>query len=136
MLYDTPTLLAYSMSDKIDPAMRNLDKNENIGPERATQIIVEDASILGSSIPRTNLQIQMLVDYELLDFFMRKPRYFRTSPELIYGLIKFAEETKRSKEDVFLTDTQLIQRYNVTTEYLKKKYDPKKDYGDFEYFDK
>lgn len=136
MLYDTPGLLAYSMSDKIDPAMRNLDKNKNIGPERATQIIVEDASILGSSIPRTNLQIQMLVDYDLLNFFMNKPRYFRTSPELIYGLVKFAQEMQSPKEDIFLTDKQLLERYHITAESLKEMYNPQKDYGDFEYFDK
>lgn len=136
MLYDTPGLLAYSLSDKIDPAMRNLDKHKNIGPEKATQIVVEDASILGSSIPRTNLQIQMLIDYDLLDLFLRKPRYFRTSPELIYGLIKFAELNDRKKEDVFLTETQLIERFSITPSYLKKKFNPEKEYGDFEYFDK
>lgn len=136
MLYDTPSLLAYSLSDRVDPAMRNLDRNEHIGPKNATKIVVEDASILASSIPRTNLQIQMLVDYDMLELFLKKPRYFRTSPELIYGLAKFAEERGYSKSDTLLTDSQLKSKYGVSTEELKQKYNPAEKYGDYEYFDK
>ena len=137
MLYDTPGLLAYSLSDKIDPAMRNLDKNNYIGPMIATQIIVEDASILGSSISRTNLQIKILADNNLLGVFLRKPRYFRTSPELIYSLIEFSKDKNvKYDEDIFLTENRLKQRYGVTPEELKQKYRAEEKYGQDEYFDK
>lgn len=136
MLYDAPALLGYSLSDKIKPAMRNLDKNEHIGPENATKIVVGEASILVSSISRTNLQIQMIVDNGVLGLFLKKPKCFRTSPEVIYSLVKYAEISGIDKEHIFLTDKRLKSRYGVTTEQLTKSYDAKKEYGDYEYFDK
>ena len=137
MLYDTPGLLAYSLSDKIDPAMRNLDKNNYIGPMIATQIIVEDASILGSSISRTNLQIKILVDNNLLGVFLRKPRYFRTSPELVYSFIEFSKERNaKNEDDIFLTENRLRKRYGMTPEELRQTYKAEEKYGQDEYFDK
>lgn len=136
MLYDSPALLAYSLSDKIRPAMRNLDKNKNITPDQATIIVVGEATILASSIPRTNLLIQMIIDNNIMPLFLRKPKCFRTSPELLYALIKFAEEKGRSMEDVLLSEAQFVNRYGLKTEELKEKYDPKDEYGEEEYFDK
>ena len=134
MLYDSPTLLSSSFSDKIRPALESLDNNPNVGIVNATKIIREDASILFSSISRTRLQLKILKDNNLLQAFFSKPRNFRTSPELIYALIKFGKT--RDISNIFLSKKQLFERFGVETKDLIANFDVKKVYGDDEYFDK
>lgn len=131
MLYDSPTLLSSSFSDKIRPAIEHLDSHPDIGIVRATQIIKEDASILFSSIDRTNLQIKILNDSRMLDVFLAKPRNFRTSPELIYALIEYSKTRKiNSVRDVFLTKSQLLTKYGMEADELIERFDVRKKYDD------
>lgn len=145
MLYDTPTLLSSSLSSKIIPAIKNLDNNPDVGIENATTIIKSDASILLSAIDRTNLQIRILKENDLLQKCYKKPRNFRTSPELMYALIQFKKFRSNAGIDgvgleesdvVFLSRRKLFERYSRTPEQLLIEYDIKKQYGDDEYFDK
>lgn len=134
MLFETPSLLNLSLGNKIRPALENLDNNQEIGFQKANDIISKDASILGSSIMRTNLQIKILVDYGYLDTFLQKPRNFRNSPEVLYALIKLHNENAKTSE-VFLSRSQLKNKYQITSEIIKEKYDIKSEYGNDEYFD-
>ena len=134
ILYDTPTLLSSSLTNKIIPAVENLDNHPDIGTESTNKILRADASILCSSIPRTNLQIRMLKANELLENFMLKPRNFRTSPELLYALIELHRDKKVKETSIFITKTKLERDYGMTPEKLMKKYDIKEKYGDDEYF--
>lgn len=136
MLFDAPTLLAGSLSDKIKPALENLDNHQSVGEKNATRIIKDDASILFSSINRTNLQLKILEDYNFLEEFFGKPRSFRTSPELMYALIHFqGVEKDRPTGNIFLSKKQLLDRYGVSTESLLSQFDIKDKYGNDEYFD-
>ena len=108
MLYDSPTLLSCSLTDKIQPALENLDSHANVGRAMATRIIKDDASMLFSSVSRTNLQLRILKDHGLLRQFMKKPRNFRMSPELIYALIKF---NGNRNGQIFYTKKQLYKKY-------------------------
>lgn len=136
MLFDTPTLLAGSLSDKIKPALENLDKHPNVGMKNATKIIRDDGSILFSSINRTNLQLKILEDYDFLEEFFERPRSFRTSPELMYALMQFhGTKTGKPTGNVFLSKKQLLDRFGITTETLISEFDIRKEYGDDEYFD-
>ena len=139
ILYDTPTLLSSSLRQRIVPALENLDYHNDIGTKNATKIIRDDASILCSSMQRTNLQIRILTDNGYLENFLQKPRNFRTSPEMIYGLIEFHKSRKEKNDkdsNVFITKSKLEQKYGMTPELLVKRFDVKETYGDDEYFSK
>ena len=139
ILYDTPTLLSSSLRNRVVPALENLDYHKDIGMENASKIIKDDASILCSSIQRTNLQIRILSDNNLLHIFLNKPRSFRTSPELMYGLIEFHKKGKGKNENldesqIFITKTKLQNKYGMNPEDLTRKYNVQDEYGDDEYF--
>lgn len=139
ILYDTPTLLPSSLRNRVVPALENLDYHKDIGMENASKIIKDDASILCSSIQRTNLQIRILTDNNLLHIFLNKPRSFRTSPELMYGLIEFHRKGKGKNEktdesQIFITKSKLENKYGMKPEDLTRKYDVREEYSDDEYF--
>ncbi len=136
ILYDTPTLLSSSLSNRIIPAMENLDNNENIGISMANKIIKTDASILCSSIERTNLQIRILKDNELLEKFLQKPRNFRTSPEMIYALIQLHKAGGVKDNQIFITKSKLQKKYEVNPEEMLEEFDIKQKYGEEPYFDR
>ena len=139
MAYETPTLLSSSLSNKIIPAVENLDSKVAIGPIATSKIIKEDSSIILSSISRTNLQVRILDDYGLLQTFMKKPRNFRTSPELIYAIAEFSMQEGRIDgiRDVMLSRGQLEGRYGMSQEDIKNTFDIRKSkYGNDEYFEK
>lgn len=135
ILYDTPTLLSSSLTNKIIPAINNLDASESIGPEVTNIIIRADSSILCSSIERTNLQIKILEESDLLRACIKKPRNFRTSPEMMYALIGIGKKRDVEKpEDIFLTKGKLKSKYNIEPEELMSMFDVHDEYGDDEYF--
>lgn len=136
MLYDTPTLLSSSLRSRIIPAVENLDNNKSIGAENTNRIIKEDASILCSSILRTNLQIRILEDNNLLEDCLSKPRNFRTSPEMIYALIELHKNKTVKESSVFITKSRLEKKYRLSPEVLTEKYNIKEEYGDDPYFER
>lgn len=135
MLFDAPMLLSFSLGNKIRPALENLDNNPDIGYFKANLIIATDASILGSSIMRTNLQIKMLSDFGYLPIFLRKPRNFRNSPEMLYALMCLHKEKEADSDNIFLSRSQLKSKYGLTPETIKETYVAQEQYGDDEYFD-
>ena len=137
ILYDTPTLLSSSLSNRVVTALENLDYHKDIGMENATKIIREDASILCSSIPRTNIQIKILKENDLLETCFEKPRNFRTSPEMMYGLIEYHKarvESNKDDKDIFITKSKLENKYGLAPEELTKRYSIRKEYGNDDYF--
>lgn len=138
MLYDTPTLLSGSLTDKIRPVLESLDNHPDVGMKNATRIIRDDSSILFSSISRTRLQLRILKDSGLLEVFFAKPRNFRTSPELVYALIKFSQrkEGETPVGSIFLSKKQLEERFGITPEDLISQFDVKAKYEDDEYFER
>ena len=136
MLYESPTLLSSSFSDKIKPTLEALDNHPSLGLGRTTRIIKDDASILFSSIERTKLQLKILSDSGMLEIFLAKPRNFRTSPELLYALIEYSKtRVINSVRDIFLTKNQLFSRFGVEPEELTERYDVRQKYDD-EYLNK
>ena len=118
MMYEFPTMLSMSLSNKIKPIIDVLD----------------NASILGTAISRIRLQINILESTGNLNYAIKRPRIFRTSPELMYALVKQSESQNRN-DNPFITKQRIPGRYGVTAEELMKMHDVRQEYGDDEYFD-
>lgn len=132
MMFDFPTMLSMSLSDKIKPVVEALDY-KHLGFEDSSRVLKHNPAILGSSIQRTALQIRILKDFGTLEFALKKPRAFRTSPEFMYSLIKLWEKKGREGE-LFLT-TRRLESYNIDPKNLMSEFDVREEYGDDEYFD-
>lgn len=133
MLYDYPTLLSSSLDYKIKPIINKLD-NELLNYFQTSKIIKENPSILCSSILRTELQIKILKGSNTLDYAINKPRIFRSSPELLYALIKrWQIETEKISEP-FISSLRLYQEFGKTSDELKEQFDIKAEYGNDKYF--
>lgn len=133
MLYDYPTLLSISLNNKIKLIVNKLD-NKLLNYSQTSKIIRENPGILSSSILRTELQIKILKDSNTLDFAINKPRSFRTSPELMYALIKKWNLEGDKTYGPFISSLRLYQESGKTSDDLKKKFDVKKVYGNDKYF--
>ncbi len=133
MMYEFPTLLSMSLSNKIKPIIDVLD-NEILDYRRTNKILRDNPSILGTAISRIRLQINILESTGNLSYAIKRPRIFRTSPELMYALVKQSESQNRN-DNPFITRQRIPGRYGVTAEELMKMHDVKQEYGDDEYFD-
>ena len=78
--------------------------------------------------------IKILKDSNTLDFAINKPRSFRTSPELMYALIKKWNLEGDKTYGPFISSLRLYQESGKTSDDLKKKFDVKKVYGNDKYF--
>lgn len=134
MLYDYPTMLALSISDKIRPMIGKLDE-KYLGEANTTRLLKENPGVLGTTIRRVRLQIRMLKETDTLKYAMEKPRIFRTSPELMYAEIKHWQKLSKTVATPFMSRARLEETYKLSPEELERKYDIKKEYGDDEYFD-
>ena len=133
MMYDFPTILGTSISGKIKPIVKLLDY-KYLGFKDASKLLRENPSILGTSIERTSLQMNILRDTDTLSLAMEKPRTFRTSPELMYALIHVWKDKKLTRTP-FITLKKAEALYKKLPVELERTYDVKEEYGDDEYFD-
>lgn len=134
MLYDYPTLLSLSLNNKIRPTLMVLEKNANIGKEKASKIITENPAVLGTTIERTKLQLRILKDTGTLKFVLEKPRILRTSPELMYAQIRLWKKDKKFSTP-FVSNKKLYELYNKKSDEIEAEYRIQDEYGDDEYFD-
>lgn len=133
MMYDFPTILGTSISGKIKPIVKLLDY-KYLGFKDASKLLKENPSILGTSIERTSLQMNILRDTDTLSLAMEKPRTFRTSPELMYALIHVWKDKKLTRTP-FITLKKAEALYKKLPGELETTYDVREEYGDDEYFD-
>lgn len=133
MMFDFPTMLAMSLSDKIKPVVNALDY-KHLGFADSSRVLKHNPAILGDSIKRTSLQIKLLKDTDTLQFALRKPRTFRTSPELMYALIKIWENNDKVGVP-FITTKRMHSQYGIESDKICELHDIKTEYGDDEYFD-
>lgn len=133
MMYDSPTLLSMSLSDKINPIIKKLDYNY-LGTFDTSRVLKANPAILGTSIQRTRLQIKILKETETLKYALEKPRIFRTSPEFLYSLIKFWEYREKQGKP-FITKNRLSYTYGLSPQDLQGQFNIREEYGDDEYFD-
>lgn len=80
------------------------------------------------------MQVKILKDFGTLDYALEKPRIFRTSPELMYSLIKSWDENGRLGKP-FITKNRLYEQYGKTAQELEAKFNIRQEYGSDEYFD-
>lgn len=133
MMYDYPTLLSMSLTDKIKPAVNALD-HKHLGYFDSSRVLKQNPSIIGTSLSRISLQMRILKDSDALRFALNKPRTFRTSPELMYALVKLWNYNEKSGNP-FITTKKMQSQYGIEAEQACKLYDIKDEYGDDEYFD-
>ena len=134
MLYDYPTLLSMSLSNKIKPIVNQLDY-KYLDYSRTSRLLRENPSILGTSLERTAIQMRILKKSNTLEYAIEKPRIFRTSPKLMYALIELWKD-KKETQTPFITNKKVYEIYSRTPNELEKIYDVKSEYGDDEYFDR
>ena len=84
MLYDYPSMLGLSLSDKIRPLIGKLDE-KYLGESNTSKVLRDNPGIVGTTLTRIRLQIRILKDTDTLDTALQKPRTFITSPELLYA---------------------------------------------------
>lgn len=133
MMFDFPTMLAMSLSDKIKPVVNALD-HKYLGFSDSSRVLKHNPAILGDSLKRTALQIKLLQDTDTLKFALQKPRTFRTSPEFMYALIKVWENHYKPGNP-FITTKKMYLQYGLRPDKACQLHDIKTEYGDDEYFD-
>lgn len=133
MMFDYPTMLSMSLTDKIKPVVNALD-HKHLGYFDSSRVLKQNASILGTSLGRIGLQMKVLKDTDTLQFALKKPRTFRTSPELMYSLIKIWNYNNKVGTP-FITTKKLHTQYGIEADKACKLYDIRDEYGDDEYFD-
>ncbi len=137
MMYDFPKMIAMSLNNKIKPIVNALEY-EHLGQANASIVLRENPAVMGTALSRLNLQMKILKATGTLKYVLRKPRILRTSPELMYALIKRNEAENRensSQIDPFMSKAKLLERHQTTPEEIMKKYDVRTEYEDDEYFD-
>lgn len=134
MLYDYPSMLGLSLSDKIRPLIGKLDE-KYLGEANTSKVLRENPGIVGTTLTRIRLQIRILKDSETLNKALEKPRIFRTSPELLYAQIKHWKEVRPSVSTPFMCRHRLEEIYRKTPEEIQAIHDIRDEYGDDEYFD-
>ena len=134
MAYDCPTILALSLSDKIRPIVGKLDE-KYLGQKNTSRLLRDNPAVVGSTLTRIRLQIKMLNDFGVLEQALKKPRVFRTSPELMYAEIAAWDREGNRNYSPFMTNARLEDRYKLSLVDLQEKYDAREVYGDDEYFD-
>lgn len=134
MLYDYPSMLGLSLTDKIRPMVGKLDE-KYLGEANTSKLLRENPGILGTTIRRARLQIRILKDTDTLGLAMQKPRIFRTSPELMYAEIKQWEKLDKKSPTPFMTRSRLEEMYRMKPEEIEKAFNIEDVYGDDEYFD-
>lgn len=133
MMFDAPNLLTLSLVNKVKPVTDMLDFE--FGFSNSSYILEENPVILSSSLARARLQVRILRDTNTTKYALEKPRNFRTSPELMYALIKKWELEGRVKSP-FIETQKVYKMYGETSKSLQAKYDVRDEYGDDEYFDR
>ena len=134
MLYDYPSMLGLSLSDKIRSLIGKLDE-KYLGESNTSKVLKENPGIVGTTLTRIRLQIRILKDTETLNKALEKPRIFRTSPELLYAEIMHWKENRPGISTPFMSKKRLEETYRKTPEELQEQYKVRDMYGDDEYFD-
>lgn len=137
MMYEFPKIVTMSLSNKIKPVVNALDY-EHLDYEKTSTVLKENPSVVGTALTRLKLQMRILKDTDTLKYVLKKPRILRTSPELMYALIKRneSENPEKSKDiNPFMSRAKLLERCYVTPEQIKEIYNIKSEYSDDEYFD-
>lgn len=134
MLYDYPSMLGLSLSDKIRPIIGKLDE-KYLGESNTSKVLKENPGIIGTTLTRIRLQVNILKDSGTLDKAIAKPRIFRTSPELLYAEIAHWKEVRPGLSSPFMCRSRLQEVYRKTAEEIMEAHDVREVYGTDEYFD-
>lgn len=129
MMYRFPTMIGYSIEDKIGKMIKYLEDEANLGFEQTSSIVRTFPAIFGYSVERTRSQIQILENNNKVDAMIEHPMRLMYSPELIHALIEFAKQKHETNNlddvkntNIFLTNKRMKKRYNVTHEELKERF--------------
>lgn len=129
MMYKVPTLLNYSMKEKIVPALQTLEKNEQLGRKNAYHIVKTFPSILGYTPERTSKQLQILEESNLIDAIIDVPRRLMESPQLMYAQIEYAKERHHTadlstikRSNIFAGNDQLRRLYGTSIDEIKERF--------------
>jgi len=129
MMYRFPSMINYSIEDKIDKVINYLEKKAELGFTDTNHIIKRFPSILGYSIERTEAQINILRQNNLIDAIITHPMRLMESPELMYALIEYAKQRhktnnldKVNRTNIFLTNKTMKRLYHTNYDEIKERF--------------
>lgn len=134
MLYRCPTMLQYSIEDKIKPVIDLLENTNGLDANSVSEIIKVLPSIFGYSIERTKKQLNILSNEHLTEAIIYLPYIMMVSPELMYALIQFAKQNLKTDNlsgidprKIFISSKSLSEKYSMNYEKIKSKYELSED---------
>lgn len=134
MMYKVPTLLNYSIKEKIEPVLQTLGENEKIGYENANVMVKQFPSIFGYSPERTAKQLEILGNNNLMDAVIDSPRRLMESPQLMYAQIEYAKERHHTQDlsminrsNIFASNSTLMRLYGTNYDEIKERFSLKEN---------
>jgi len=129
MMYRFPTIINYSIEEKINKMIVYLEEDANLGYKCTNQIIKRFPQILGYGIERTKKQMKILQDNNLTDAIMDNPMRLMDSPELMHALIEFAKERHKTtnldninRNNIFLASRTIKRLYHTDYNEIKSRF--------------
>ena len=129
MVYRYPTMLNYSVEEKIEPTIKAMENNQKIGYINTSHILRVFPAILGYSRERTEKQLQILQNNNLIGAIIQSPMRFMNSPDLMYAQIEFAKERHKTNNlegvkysNIFMPNTTMKRLYKTDYDEIKRKY--------------
>lgn len=129
MLYRVPSLLNYSIDEKINPSIELLDNYEGIGYENTNHILRTFPSVIGYSMERKSKQLKVLSKGNVVDAIVNNPRIFMNSPQLLYAQIQYAKDRNHitdlsniNRNNIFMAGSTMLRLYGITLDEIKERY--------------
>lgn len=129
MAYRFPTMLNYSIEEKIEPTIKSMENNQEIGYINTSHILRVFPAILGYSKERTEKQLEILQKNNLIGAIIESPMRFMNSPDLMYAQIEFAKERHKTNNlervkysNIFMPNPTMKRLYKTNYDEIKKKY--------------
>ena len=140
IIFDYPQIVKKD-NKSLDEKIEVLKSCDEIGEEKAYEMIKGFPGIMGYGAKRTKAQIDLLEAEGLIDYVINKPSGFMLGVSTMYALIEFAKQryapndlsgVKRS--DIFMDNSKLKNSCSTNYEALKEQftYEKNKDENEFD----
>lgn len=113
----------------LDEKIRVLTSYDEIDEKTAYRMIKDFPSIMGYEASRTEKQLNLLEQENLIDSVISRPRRFMLSVNLMYALIQYAKErhnssdlSKVNRSNIFASNATLKRLYGTSSNEIKSRY--------------
>lgn len=128
LIFAYPTIISRT-EENLDEKIGLLTSYEELSKDVVYGMIKSFPAILGYSVDRTKMQLDLLESENLLDSVVSRPARFMRSPALMYALIQYAKERHKTadlsditRSNIFQTNSGLERLYGTTYDEIKERY--------------